>query len=124
MLFSNADEEDVLDLLTGEDEFDADIDEDAEELLLRDDTMASNGNDSNRHPNLGHSGQSADNASNNKSIDDEEDDEDNDDGRRGRFRSERIMSISSVSSRRRDIPDSLDAIKVNLDQKSDKHHEQ
>ena len=105
-------DEDVLQLLTGEDEFDADIDEMAEEELLRDDVVS----DQNRH----HSNSGQNNGSINKSLDDEEEDDDRDSGRRGRFRSERIMSLASVPTRRREIPDSLDSVNVNLDKNCDK----
>ena len=114
-------EEDVLELLTGEDEFDADIDEMAEEELLREEGSHS-ANTGNRNQTSGSQNLSQNNTLINKSMDDEEEDDDRDSGRRGRFRSERIMSLASVPTRRREIPDSLDSINVKLDKTSDKNN--
>ncbi|CAG2106094.1 unnamed protein product [Medioppia subpectinata] len=96
-------DEDVLQLLTGDDEFDADIDEDAEKELLRDDeSIAADVSVSQKHK-----------FETNESIDDEDDDDDRDNARRGRFKSERIMSLVSVPTRRQEIPDNLESVKVN-----------
>ncbi|XP_054162839.1 putative uncharacterized protein DDB_G0286901 [Oppia nitens] len=106
-------DEDVLQLLTGDDEFDADIDEDAEEALLRDDI---NNQETKQQQLIQLNTQSTDKKlmDTNESIDDEDDDDRDDDaGRRGKFKSERIMSLVAINSRRREIPESLDSVKVN-----------
>ncbi len=115
----------MLQLLTGDDEFDADIDEDAEEELLRDDVMNCDKQEIDVILGSGdslHVINSNKNSIINQSMDDEEDDEDRDSGRE-RFKSERIMSLASVPTRRREIPDSLESINVNLsDNKIDKNN--
>ena len=129
--YSVNDDEDVLQLLTGDDDYDAEIDEDVEEELLRDEFEESNifkrrsqsvnkessephiksNGDKNQHKQEKDEDQSLNDKKEKQLYDDEDEDEEKESGRE-RFKSERILSLASASSRKKEIPDSLESVKI------------